>query len=148
MAAKKKHLRALPGGRKHKTPGDLTQVYASDRPLIQIVLSSELDPAKGLRAENYVHRTYHEQKLVEAKERLTEKDVEHARGRSQLYPEINVLNAAKAWYRRILRMSRSEGFKDVREFFKKSENVNADDKRLFDATKAFIEWENKLPRRG
>lgn len=140
MASRKKaHLKVVAGGKKDvpPAPAKRRQVLAQDRPLIGIVRAEQLDPAKGLRAKDYVHRTYHENKVLEG-----------SGGRSRIYPEINVLNSAKAWYRSMIRLARSEGYSDVKKFFKESDLVNDHDKRLADAVLAFIEWENKLPRGG
>lgn len=109
-------------------------VLAIDRPLIAIVSPAELDPAKGLSAKTY---------LDAASERDAKFD-----GRSRIYPEINVLNSAKAWHRGMIRLARSEGYTDMKKFFKESEIVNAHDKALFFMTQSLVEWENKEARRG
>jgi hypothetical protein len=147
---KKAHLRVVAGGKASSPPATVKrQVFAQDRPLIAAVPSERIDAQQGLRAKDYVHRTDHENKtLEEAKERFLDKTIDHVRGRSQLYPEINVLNSAKGWYRGMIRLARSEGYSDMRKFFKESDLVNAHDKRLFDTVGAFIEWENKLPLGG
>lgn len=106
------------------------QVLVVDKPLIAVVSSQDLDPAKGLRASDYIHRTHHENKVLE-----------ETKGRSRIYPEINVLNSAKAWHQSMIRLARREGYYDVKKFFKESDLVTPDDKRLFDAVEAFKKWE-------
>ncbi len=133
MAAKKKaHLTVVAGGKKHSPPAARRQVFAQDRPLIGVVNAEDITPEKGLSARNY----------------LKPDNPTPTVGRSRLYPEINVLNSAKGWYRSMIRLARSEGYTDVKKFFKESQLVNPHDKRLFDTVEAFIEWENKLPRGG
>lgn len=102
------------------------QVFAVDRPLIAIVSPEELDPKKGLMAEQYI-----------------QDQVERAQGRSRNMQERNVLDSAKHWYRDMIRFARSEGFTDMKKFFKEGTFTNASDKKLFDAIAAFIEMENR-----
>ena len=110
---------------------------AIDRPLIGIVESSELDPKKGLRAQDY----------LDPEQMRTKMSEEHQRGRSRIYPEINVLNSAKGWYQSMIRIARRDGFTDMKKWFKESPFVSPHDKRLFDAVKSLIEFERKLPRK-
>jgi hypothetical protein len=100
------------------------QVFASDRPLIAIVSAKELDPEKTLLATDYV---------------------DDVRGRSRIFPELNALHAAKGWYRDMIRLARSEGYTDMKKFFK-SDLVTTADKRLFHAVGALIDWESKIKR--
>lgn len=140
MASAKKNLRLVRGEGKPSRSRD--PKLAIHRPLIRVVPASELTP-NTLQARAYVHRTHHEQATIESYEKEKIDAHEKQKGRSRIYPEINVLNSAKGWYRSMIRLARSEGYTDMKTFFKESLAVNAHDKRLFDAVGAFIEWENK-----
>ena len=134
MSAKKKsHLRVIKGGNNPSKNSKL----AVNKPLIGIVQSTELDPKKGLRAGDYLDPAQMRAKVSE----------EHQKGRSRIYPEINVLNAAKGWYRSMIREARRDGYTDMKKFFKESIFVGPNDKKLFDAVKALIEFEQSLPRK-
>lgn len=107
------------------------QVLAVNRPLIAIVSSQDLDPAKGLMAEQYIND-----------------QVERAQGRSRNMQERQVLDSAKYWYRDMIRLARSEGFTDMKKFFKESDLIGPADKKLFEAVGAFLEMENRSKRHG
>ncbi len=135
MSAKKKsHLRVIKGGNKPSKNDGL----AVNRPLIGVVPSTDLDPKKGLNAKAYLDPPQMREKISE----------EHQRGRSRIYPEINVLNAAKAWYRSMIRLMRSGGYNSLKTFFENSPAVGPADKRLFMMVETLIEFENKLPKGG
>lgn len=128
MVTKRTHLRLVDGGGKPRKKSTL----AVDRPLIRAVPVGELDPKKGLRAQAY---------LLSAQ--MQESTADLQKGRSRIYPEINVLNSAKGWYRRMIRLARSEGYTDMKKFFKESDLVGPTDKKLFESVGALIDWENK-----
>lgn len=146
--AKKNHLRLVRGEGKPSRSRD--PKLAINRPLVRSVPASELDPKKGLRAKDYVPRfateaeqRHYDDEVKKAKDRVKATHQEQLKGRSRIYPEINVLNSAKGWYRSMIRLARSEGYTDMKKFFKESDLVGPSDKRLADAVLAFIEWENK-----
>ena len=136
--AKKKHLRLVRGEGKPSRSRD--PKLAINRPLVRSVPADEITP-NTLLPRAYVHRTIHEQRVLED-------DTRRGGGRSRVYPEINVLNSVKGWYRSMIRLARNEGYTDMKKFFKESHVIGPADKRLFDAVGAFIEWENKLSRGG
>lgn len=151
MAPKKSHLRLVRGGNKPSRARD--PKLAVNRPLIGVVAPEKLDPKKGLRAQDYVPKfatageaRQYEIETERARKHAQKEHQEQLKGRSRIYPEINVLNSAKGWYRGMIRLARSEGYTDMKKFFKESESVNDHDKRLFDSVTAFIEWENRSNR--
>lgn len=106
------------------------QVLAIDRPLIAIVSPEQLDSKKGISAKTYLDAA------------------EQRDGRTRNVPELNVLNSAKYWYRDMIRFARSEGYTDMKKFFKEGTFTNASDKKLFDAIATFIEMENRSKSNG
>lgn len=136
MAAKKTKLELVKGGGKKSAKPAL----AVNRPLIRVVPASELDPKKGLSARSYITP-------AEDAEEIEKGLPLKARGRSRVYPEINVLNAAKGWHRSMVRFARSQGFgpENMKKFFKEA-HITDMDKKLFDMVQAFINWEHELSR--
>jgi len=130
MAARKSHLQVVQGGK--KTAKKSVEKLAVNRPLIGIVPAAQITAKKGLVASDYLNEP--------VDETLSEKKY---RGRSRVYPEINVLTAAKRWHLSLLRHAKKHGYSTLSQYFK-SETVLDADKKLADAVTALVAWERDL----
>jgi hypothetical protein len=90
-------------------------------------LVTDVTPEGGFRARD--HLTDEEDETMPAK----------FRGRSRVYPEINVLNAAKSWHRIQLALSKARGYLDPMAYAKSQ--LTPEERVLFTAVTAMKKWE-------
>ena len=108
------------GGRKPKR-----ELPVSMRPTVGLV--SDVTPTRGFRARDYL--TDQEDKTMP----------ERFRGRSRVYPEVKLLQAAKAWYRAQVEHARDAGYQNMRAFAR--EQLTTEEEVLFARVKALLTWE-------
>ena len=61
-------------------------------------------------------------------------------------PELNVINSAKAWAKRMKVVALEDGYQDMKKFFKESDLTNDADKRLYDMVQGLLSYEQGKKR--